>query len=59
MDQGGGSTNDQGQLPSARKWTRLHTLDQIIGNPEAHVRTRASATNECLHHAFLSQTEPK
>ena len=46
IDQGGETTEDQGQLPSARKWTRSHTLDQIIGDPEARVRTRASATNE-------------
>ena len=59
IDQGGESTEDRSQLPSARKWTRSHTLDQIIGDPEARVRTRASATNECLHHAFLSQSEPK
>ena len=59
MDQGGGSNDDRSQLPSARKWTRSHTLDQIIGDLEARVRTRASTTNEYLHHAFLSQTETK
>ncbi|KAK1384246.1 hypothetical protein POM88_021981 [Heracleum sosnowskyi] len=60
MDQGGGSNNDaRNHLPTARKWTQAHTPDLIIGDPDASVRTRSATNNECLYHAFLSQTEPK
>ncbi|KAL8156461.1 hypothetical protein AgCh_001526 [Apium graveolens] len=58
MDHGGGSSS-RNQLPSARKWTKSHTPDLIIGDPEAGVRTRTATSNECLYHSFLSQTEPK
>ncbi|KAL8089698.1 hypothetical protein AgCh_039252 [Apium graveolens] len=58
MDHGGGSSSRE-QLPSARKWTKAHTPDLIIGDPEAGVRTRTAISNECLYHSFLSQTEPK
>ncbi|KAL8124554.1 hypothetical protein AgCh_012272 [Apium graveolens] len=58
MDHGGGSSS-RDQLPSARKWTKAHTPDLIIGDPEAGVRTRTATLNECLYHSFLSQTEPK
>ncbi|KAL8088254.1 hypothetical protein AgCh_038145 [Apium graveolens] len=34
MDHGGGSSS-RDQLPSARKWTKSHTPDLIIGYPEA------------------------
>ena len=58
MDHGGGFSSRE-QLPSARKWTKAHTPDLIIGDPEAGVRTRTTTSNECLYHSFLSQTEPK
>ena len=55
----GGGFNSRDQLPSARKWTKAHTPDLIIGNPDAGVRTRTATSNECLYHSFLSQNEPK
>ena len=58
MDHGGGSSS-RSQLQSARKWTKSHTPDLIIGDPEAGVRTRTATSNEYLYHSFLSQTEPK
>ena len=59
MDQGGGSNTDRSHLSSARKWTKSHTPDLIIGDPDAKVRTRSATINECLFHAFLSKNEPK
>ena len=58
MDHGGASSS-RDNLPSARKWTKAHTLDLIIGNHDTGVRTRTTTSNECLYHSFLSQTEPK
>ncbi|KAL8120799.1 hypothetical protein AgCh_017833 [Apium graveolens] len=58
MDHGGASSSRE-NLPSARKWTKSHTPDLIIGNPDAGVRTRIGTSNECLYNSFLSQTEPK
>ncbi|KAL8116381.1 hypothetical protein AgCh_022764 [Apium graveolens] len=58
MDHGGASSSIE-NLPSARKWTKSHTPDLIIGNPDAGVRTRTCTSNECLYNYFLSQTEPK
>ncbi|KAL8105546.1 hypothetical protein AgCh_029365 [Apium graveolens] len=58
MDHGGASSS-RNNLPSARKWTKSHTLDLIIGNPDAGVRTRTTTSSECLYNSFLSQTEPK
>ncbi|KAL8116656.1 hypothetical protein AgCh_022995 [Apium graveolens] len=58
MDDGGASSSRE-NLPSARKWTKAHTPDLIIGNPDAGVRTRTATSNECLYNSFLSQTEPK
>ena len=58
MDQGGGSTTDRSHFPPARKWTKAHTPDLIIGDYDARVRTRSASNNECLHSAFLSQTAP-
>ncbi|KAL8146362.1 hypothetical protein AgCh_004198 [Apium graveolens] len=54
-----GGSNSRNQLPSARKWTKSHTPDLIIGDPEAGVRTRTATSNECLYHSFMSQNEPK
>ncbi|KAL8127829.1 hypothetical protein AgCh_014672 [Apium graveolens] len=58
MDHGGASSSRE-NLPSARKWTKSHTPDLIIGNPDTGVRTRTGTSNECLYNSFLSQTEPK
>ena len=55
----GGASNSRQQLPPARKWTKDHTHELIIGNPEAGVLTRSATQNECLFHNFLSQEEPK
>ncbi|KAL8096136.1 hypothetical protein AgCh_037185 [Apium graveolens] len=55
----GGASSSRENLPSARKWTKSHTPDLIIGNPEAGVRTRTGTSNECLYNSFLSQSEPK
>ena len=52
-------SSSRSQLPHERKWTKSHTPDLIIGNPDAGVQTRTATANECLFHSFLSQTEPK
>lgn len=46
-------------VPRRRNWTRDHTEDLIIGDPDAQVRTRAATQNECFFLSFLSQMEPK
>ena len=55
----GGASSSRQQLPPARKWTKDHTPELIIRNPEAGVLTRSATQNECLFHNFLSQEEPK
>ena len=55
----GGTSSSRQQLPPTRKWTKDHTPELIIGNPEADVLTRSATQNECLFHNFLSQEEPK
>ena len=55
----GGAISSRDQLPPSRKWTKDHTPDLIIGNPEIGVQTRSATQNECLYHNLLSQTEPK
>ena len=55
----GGASSSRLQLPPARKWTKDHTPELIIGNPEAGVQTRSATQNECLFHNFLSQEKPK
>jgi len=42
-----------------RKWDRDHKTENIIGNPNAGVRTRSATMNECLYAYFLSHNEPK
>ena len=54
-----GASSSRDNLPSARKWTKTHIPDLIIGDPETGIRTRTTTSNECLYHSFLSQTEPK
>ena len=55
----GGASSTRQQLPTARKWTKDHTPELIIGNPDVGVHTRSATQNECLFHNFLSQEEPK
>ena len=45
-------------LPHAIKWTKDHPQSQIIGEPSAGVKTRATA-NICLFSCFVSKIEPK
>ncbi|XP_071728341.1 uncharacterized protein [Rutidosis leptorrhynchoides] len=46
-------------LPHSMKWTADHPIHQIIGDPDAPVRTCKASNNECLFTAFLSTIEPK
>ena len=55
----GGASSSRRQLPPARKWTKDHTPELIIGNPKAGVLARSATHNECLFHNFMSQEEPK
>ena len=55
----GGAISSRDQLPPSRKWTKDHTPDLIIGNPDTGIQTRSATQNECLFHNLLSQTEPK
>ena len=55
----GGASSSRKQLPPARKWTKDHTPELIIGDPEEGVLTRTAIQNECLFHNFLSQEGPK
>ena len=55
--------------PPLDKWTRNHPKDQILGDPQAGIMTRAQlhARNEvlnnhqefCMFHVFISKIEPK
>ena len=54
-----GAISSREQLPPSRKWTKDHTPDLIIGNPDIGIQTRSATHNECLYHNLLSQTEPK
>ena len=45
-------------LPHAMRWTKDHPQSQIIGEPSAGVKTRATA-NYCLFSCFVSEIEPK
>ena len=49
-----GASSSRNQLAPARKWTKYHTPDLILGNPESKVQTRSSNQNECLYMNFLS-----
>ncbi|XP_071687434.1 uncharacterized protein [Rutidosis leptorrhynchoides] len=55
------SLNDGSTSPllHSTKWTADHPIHQIIGDPDAPVRTRKASNNECLFAAFLSTIEPK
>ncbi|KAL8132682.1 hypothetical protein AgCh_008243 [Apium graveolens] len=55
----GGTSSSRRTLPSARKGTKDHTPDLIIGNPNEGVKIRSATQNECLYHNLLSKEEPK
>ncbi|KAJ9544392.1 LOW QUALITY PROTEIN: hypothetical protein OSB04_024099 [Centaurea solstitialis] len=44
--------------PPAQRWTRDHTIDQVLGDPSTGVKTRHQASNHCLYVCFLSENEP-
>ena len=53
-------TNSTSQETSHnRRLDRDHTTEQIIGNPNACVRTRSATQNEHFYGGFLSQNDPK
>ncbi|KAL8133942.1 hypothetical protein AgCh_009127 [Apium graveolens] len=55
----GGASSSRRTLLNARKWTKDHTPDLIIGNHDDGVKTRSATQNECLYHNLLSKEEPK
>ena len=46
------------QLPALR-WTRIHPIDQVLGNPFSGIKTRHQSGNICIFVNFLSLSEPK
>ncbi|GJY78790.1 retrovirus-related pol polyprotein from transposon TNT 1-94 [Tanacetum coccineum] len=49
-------------LHHLRKWSKDHTLDNIIGNPSRPVSTRKQLATDalwCLYNSVLSKVEPK
>ena len=53
------SNIDPAPEPPAQRWTKNHQISQIIGDPNAGVRTRRGTGNICLYVNFLSLSEPK
>nr|GEU33211.1 retrovirus-related Pol polyprotein from transposon TNT 1-94 [Tanacetum cinerariifolium] len=48
--------------PSEHRWTKDHSLEQVIGNPSQLVRTRRHLESDgemCMFALTVSQTEPK
>nr|GEX08279.1 hypothetical protein [Tanacetum cinerariifolium] len=48
--------------PSEHRWTKDHSLEQIIGNPSQSVRTRRQLESDgemCMFALTMSRTEPK
>nr|GEY67268.1 hypothetical protein [Tanacetum cinerariifolium] len=48
--------------PSEHRWTKDHSLEQVIGNPSQSVRTRHQLESDgemCMFSLTVSQTEPK
>nr|GFB81274.1 retrovirus-related Pol polyprotein from transposon TNT 1-94 [Tanacetum cinerariifolium] len=48
--------------PSEHRWTKDHTLEQVIGNPSQSIRTRRQLESDAKMFMFvltMSQTEPK
>lgn len=46
-------------IEHTKNWDIDHTTYQIIGSPNAGMRTRRASQNECLYGCFLSQIDPK
>nr|GEV73821.1 hypothetical protein [Tanacetum cinerariifolium] len=44
--------------PHEQKWTKVHPLYKIIGDPKSSVRTRGQLANSCLFACLLSSIEP-
>nr|GEW96263.1 ribonuclease H-like domain-containing protein [Tanacetum cinerariifolium] len=44
--------------PHEKKWTKVHPLHKIIGDPKSSVRTRGQLANLCLFSCLLSSIEP-
>nr|GEW91548.1 hypothetical protein [Tanacetum cinerariifolium] len=50
------------RYPSEHRWTKDHSLEQVIGNPSQSVRTRRqleSNVEMCMFTLTMSRTEPK
>nr|GEZ84202.1 hypothetical protein [Tanacetum cinerariifolium] len=50
------------RYPSEHRWTKDHSLEQVIGNPSQSVRTRRHLESDgemCMFALTVSQTEPK
>nr|GEX77822.1 Gag-Pol polyprotein [Tanacetum cinerariifolium] len=48
--------------PSEHRWTKDHSLEQVIGNPSQSVRTRRQLESDgemCMFALTVSRTEPK
>nr|GEV13077.1 hypothetical protein [Tanacetum cinerariifolium] len=48
--------------PSEHRWTKDHSLEQVIGNPSQSVRTRRQLESDgemCMFALIVSRTEPK
>nr|GEV75434.1 hypothetical protein [Tanacetum cinerariifolium] len=44
--------------PHEKKWTKVHPLHKIIGDPKSSVRTRGQLANSCLFSCLLSSIKP-
>ena len=53
------ATSSRSTLPPARRWTKDHPFDLIIGDASTRVQTRRATQEECLYSNFLSKEEPK
>nr|GEZ90254.1 hypothetical protein [Tanacetum cinerariifolium] len=50
------------RFPSEHRWTKIHPLEQVIGNPSQPVRTRRQLESDaemCMFALTVSRTEPK
>ncbi|GJY56271.1 hypothetical protein Tco_0455386 [Tanacetum coccineum] len=49
-------------LEYINKWTKIHPLENVIGNPSRHVSTRKQLQTDvmwCFFNAFLTSVKPK
>nr|GEZ43599.1 hypothetical protein [Tanacetum cinerariifolium] len=44
--------------PHEKKWTKVHPLHKIIGDPKSSVSTRGQLANSCLFSCLLSSIKP-